>query len=254
MLPANAMPPAPPPPLSVIVACRNPGPRLANALASVWNQREVAPELIVVDGASTDGTVEWLERHRDRIAVLTSAPDDGVYDAMNRGLAAARGEWVLFLGADDELDSDITLAEALAQLRATNSGVLVGEARYADGRVYGLPPHPRPIRRNFVHHQAALYRRSLFEEQGHFDSSLRVMADYEFNLRLWRSHVRFKATSLRLARCGTGGISDRGDWRGYREEIQVRHRHFPAYQCWFWDAVSVLRYLRKKIVRSRASA
>ncbi|MBS0664179.1 MAG: glycosyltransferase [Verrucomicrobia bacterium] len=244
------MPPVSPPPLSVIVACRNPGPRLANALESVWAQRDLAPELVVVDGASTDGTAEWLERQRDRIQVLISAPDDGVYDAMNKGLAAACGEWVLFLGADDELDSDITLAEACVQLRHTSGGVVAGEVAYADGRVYRLAASPHPRARNFVHHQGAFYRRSLFAEHGPFDSSLRVMADYDFNLRLWKNHVHFKASSLRVCRCGTGGLSDRGNWRGYREEIRVRHRHYPAHQCWLWDAISVVRFVRKKLIVS----
>jgi len=74
------------------------------------------------------------------------------------------------------------------------------------------------------------------------------MADYDFNLRLWKNHVRFKPVPLRIARCGTRGLSDRGRWQGYREEIRVRHRHFAAWRCWFWDALSVLRFLRKKFI------
>lgn len=227
---------------------KNPGPRLADALQSVWEQRDLRPELIVVDGGSTDGTREWLDRHRNQIAVLITESDHGVYEAMNKGLAAAQGEWVLFLGADDQLDSDVTLAEAHAQLRHTSGGVLVGEVIYSDHRVYRLAALPHPRARNFVHHQGAFYRRSLFAENGPFDSSLRVMADYDFNLRLWKNHVHFKASSLRVSRCGPGGLSDRGGWRGYREEISVRHRHYAAYQCWLWDAISVVRFVRKKLI------
>jgi len=250
MLPVNAMPPDSPPLLSVIVVCRNPGPGLAAALQSIWAQHGPAPELVVVDGASTDGTAEWLARHRAEISTLIAEPDRGVYDAMNKGVAAARGEWVLFLGADDALASDLVLAETAMTLAQTNGGVVVGEVAYTDGRVYRLAAAPNPRARNFVHHQGAFYRRSLFAEHGPFDTSLAVMGDYDFNLRLWQSHVRFKACALAVARCRPGGISDRGRWQGYGEEIRVRHRHFAWWQCWGWDTASVLRYLRKRIVRS----
>jgi glycosyltransferase involved in cell wall biosynthesis len=232
----------------VIVVCRNPGRRLRRTLESVWAQRGTQPDLVVVDGASTDGTREWLERERPRIGTLISENDSGVYDAMNKGVAAAKGDWVLFLGADDALASEIVLSEMISALRDTTSAVVVGEARYSDGRTYRLASHPRPLARNFVHHQAAFYRRSVLEENGRFDAMLRVMADYDFNLRLWKAHVRFKPVSLRIAECGAGGLSDRGSWVGYREEIAVRHRHFPAWRCWPWDLGSGLRFLRKKTI------
>ena len=248
----NAMP-ALPPPISIILVCKNPGPRLAEALESVWAQRDLTPEIIVIDGASTDGTVAWLEQHRARLAHFTSAPDAGIYDAMNRAVALARGEWILFLGADDRLVGDTVLATAATWLSRTDADVAAGEATYADGRIYKLRSHVNPLARNFVHHQAAFYRRALFAAHGPFDLSYALLADYEFNLRLNRAGVSFAPLPLRLATCGVGGLSDAGNWRTYREEIAIRHRYFPAWRCALWDALSVVRYLRKKIVRSRAS-
>jgi glycosyltransferase involved in cell wall biosynthesis len=235
---------------SVIVACKNPGPRLPAALASVWTQRPSQTELIVIDGGSTDGTRAWLEAQRSQLAAFVSEPDGGVYDAMNKGVALARGEWVYFLGADDRLTGDIVLSETANWMKKTSAGVVAGEAAFDDGRLYRLRSRVNAIARNFVHHQATFYRRSLFEENGGFDTSLAVMADYEFNVRLWKSHVIFKPIPLRIAACGVGGLSDRGGWRGYREEITVRHRYFPAPRCLFWDLLSVARFLRKKVVRT----
>ena len=220
---------------------------------SVWEQRGASAELIVVDGGSTDGTVAWLELQRSRIATLISETDHGVYDAMNKGVAAARGDWVLFLGADDELSTELALSEILPRLQQTAGGVVVGEIIYRDGRVYRLSTAPRPIARNFVHHQGAFYRRSLFAENGGFDPSFAIMADYEFNLRLWKNHIRFKPVSLRIAECGPRGLSDSGRWQGYREEIRARHRYFSAARCACWDLLTLVRYVRKKIVRSFAS-
>ncbi|PTX95557.1 glycosyltransferase family 2 protein [Opitutus sp. ER46] len=237
--------------LSIIVPCLNPGPRLQAALASVWAQREPAVELIVIDGGSTDGSLAWLRAHRDRISVLMSEPDGGIYEAMNKGVAAATREWVLFLGADDRLLGETVLGEAMALAERAGAGVMVGEAVYDDGRVYRLRPKANPLARNFVHHQGAFYRRELFAEHGGFDRTLAIAADYEFNLRLWQAGVRFVPLALRIAACGSRGASDSGRWRVYREEIAVRHRYFPAPRCWPWDAASVVRFLRKQLLRRR---
>jgi putative colanic acid biosynthesis glycosyltransferase len=250
MLRPNAM--VSTPALSVIVVCKNPGARLPAALASVWSQRDAAIELIVIDGASTDGTRDWLAARRDRINTVVSEPDSGVYHAMNKGLVHARGDWVYFLGADDRLVNDTAVSEMLSRIREIEASVVVGEACYEDGRVYRLSARPSPVARNFVHHQGALYRRALFTEHGGFDTTLNVMADYEFNLRLWTRGVTFEPIRTCLAVCGVGGLSDAGRWRGYREEITVRRRYFSAARCLLWDLFSLARYLRKRSLRSAA--
>lgn len=247
----NAMNAAMPVPLvSVILVCRNPGPSLREALNSAWNQPDTDHEVVLIDGASTDGTREWLESQRLRFGTLVSEPDNGVYDAMNKGVATARGDWVLFLGSDDRLAGSQVLAGISLVLNQATADVVVGEAVYDDGRAYSLGADSAAVRRNFVHHQAAFYRRSLFAAHGNFSGALRIMADYDFNLRLLKAGVHFKSIPVRIATCGSGGLSDAGGWNGYREEITVRHRHFPAWQCWPWDAGSLLRFLRKKILRT----
>jgi putative colanic acid biosynthesis glycosyltransferase len=238
--------------ISVVVVCRNPGSRLRDALESILLHDDAAVETIVIDGASTDGTREWLETQRSWLGVLVSEPDSGVYDAMNKGVAAARGDWVLFLGADDRVATG-ALSHISPLLLQSEGGVVVGEASYDDGRTYPLAATCTAIRRNFAHHQAAFYRRTLFAAHGRFDAGLRIMADYEFNLRLLQAGVRFQSAPVHMAACTSGGLSDAGGWTVYREEITVRHRHFPDWRCWPWDAGSVARYLRKKIVRSFAS-
>jgi putative colanic acid biosynthesis glycosyltransferase len=234
--------------ISVILVCRNPGPRLAAALESVWSQAGAEVETIIIDGDSTDGTHEWLEARREQIGTYLSEPDCGVYDAMNKGLALARGEWILFLGADDRLVGG-AFAKIAPELTRTSAAVVGGEAAYADGRLYPLRNPAAGIRRNFAHHQATFYRRGLFTDHGDFEIGLRIAADYEFNLRLVKRQVRFKSVRIRIAACAPGGLSDSGTWPVYGEEIRVRHLYFPAWRCWLWDAAAVIRYLRKQIIR-----
>ncbi len=240
----------PSPLISILIVCRNPGPSLRDALQSAWDQQSADFEIVVVDGASTDGSAEWLAGVRQRIAALHSGPDAGIYDAMNHALRLARGDWVLFLGADDVLASADVLAHAAPELAVTSASVLVGEARYTDGRRYPFTGTRTAIRRNFVHHQAAFYRRAALIDFGPFDASLQIMGDYDINLRLLLAGARFDSLPLLVAVCGTGGASDAGGWIGYREEIRVRHRHFPVARCLLWDCASIARCLRKRSIRA----
>jgi putative colanic acid biosynthesis glycosyltransferase len=235
----------------VIIVCRNPGRRLHAALESVWAQT-IPPELVVVDGASTDGTGEWLRERSARISTLISEPDSGVYDAMNKGVAAARAGWIIFLGADDRLATPTVIAEAATHLNHHNAEVVVGQARYDDGRLYSFAGEVAAVRRNFVHHQASFYRRTP-GARAWFDTSFRLQADYDHNLRLLHSGARYRSLTWLVAKCASGGLSDAGRWTNYREEIIVRHRHFPLWCSLPWDFVSVIRYLRKRIVRNFAS-
>lgn len=238
--------------LSIILVCRNPGPRLREAIASVRTQRAADYEIVVIDGASSDGSREWLEAERPHFGILISEPDRGLYDAMNKGVAAARGDWVLFLGADDRLAGDDVLATIGRHLQDQPVDVLSGTARFDDGRIYAASP-ATALRRNFVHHQATYYRRELFQRHGPFDLTLRIQADYDFNLRLLHAGVAFTPLPLLVAECASGGLSDAGHWANYREEITVRHRHFAAWRCWLWDAVAILRWLRKQSIRPSRS-
>lgn len=235
--------------ISFILVCRNPGPRVREALASIWAQQEADLETVVIDGASTDGTREWLDTQRSRLGTLVSEPDTGVYEAMNKGITAARGDWVLFLGADDRLAAPDVFIQVADPLRRTATGIVAGTARFTDGRLYAPQP-AAAIRRNFLHHQATFYRRRLFATHGVFDPQLRMQADYDLNLRWVRAGVELAALPHLIAHCGTGGLSDGGAWQNYHEEIAVRHRHFPAWQCWSWNLASLARYARKRLLRS----
>jgi len=249
------MPPEISPLISVIVVSKNPVLSLRETLASVWAQHiSPLPELIVVDGSTEDGARVWLAAQRARIATLIMESDTGVYDAMNKGLAKATGEWVIFLGTDDKFFHDGVLNRVQTALKTITAGVAVGEIAYDDGRTYSLPAKPHPIERNFVHHQGAFYRRTLFADHGNFDTTLQVMGDYDYNLRLWQKKVTFAPLPLRISQCGTGGLSDSGKWQGYQEEINVRHRHFPGWKCWLWDLGSVVRFVRKQFTKSKRPA
>lgn len=228
-------------PFSVIVRSQSSGSRLQATLGSAWEQRWIQPQLIVVDRGSPDATRAWLHAQRARIAgVVLLAEQENIFEGLNRALAAAEGEWVLFLDAGDRLVGDMVLTEALNWMRKTEAGAVAGQASYDDGRIEKLRGRVHPISRNFLPRGSTFYRRSLFAENGVFDVRYAIMADYEFNARLWKNRVRFKPIALRVI-----AAADRRPftWTACREQIRVRHAYFPAWQCWPWDLLSVLRRL-----------
>ncbi len=117
--------PASLPLVSIITVCRNAAATLDACLQSVADQRYAPIEHIVIDGASTDGTAAILDRRRDRLAVVASEPDRGLYDAMNKGVARARGEFIIFLNADDTFTGPGALRDAMQEI-----------GRQPDGDVY----------------------------------------------------------------------------------------------------------------------
>ena len=191
--------------VTVVTVCRNPGPLLAEVIASVAALRRSDVAHIVIDGASTDGTVEYLRSGPHRVAWWCSEHDTGIYDAMNKGWAAAAPDsYVLFLGADDRLLSLPTQQE-LCSARDSGTALIYGDA------VIGETPFrsrftAELLTANTLHHQALLIRKAAHPTPP-FNTKYRVFGDWDFNVRLWkRGEKAVYLPSLR-SYAGPGGIS-----------------------------------------------
>ncbi|HVU32602.1 MAG TPA: glycosyltransferase [Opitutaceae bacterium] len=230
------------PAISVVVAGSGAGTKsLPETLASIRSQKAVATELIVVDDGANGERRAWLADRRDALT-LVEAPSAGTrFEEWNAGLAAARAEWILLLGTDDRLVGDMALSELLNWAARTEAGVVSGEVAYDNGRIERMRSRVNPVAGNFLPTSGALYRRSLFAENGGFDPAFVTMADYDFHARLWKNRVRFKPIPLRVVAAGGSGLRERMTWRGGREEIAVRHRYFSPWRCGAWDLRSLLR-------------
>jgi glycosyltransferase involved in cell wall biosynthesis len=184
--------------ISIIVAVFNNAKDLPRCLAGVAAQSFTSREVIVIDGGSTDGTVDIIRDHADRIAYWESGPDRGVYDAWNKALPHAKGEWICFLGSDDRFHDDgvlermaPTVAGAYPKHRLVY-GRLNITAR--DGSLLETVVRPWPrLRRGFLAgtamlpHTGAFHHRSLFDAHGGFDPAYRIAGDYDFLLRALKS-------------------------------------------------------------------
>jgi glycosyltransferase involved in cell wall biosynthesis len=174
--------------VTVVTAVFNGQPYVAGCLESVLTQDYPYIEHIVLDGGSSDGTVDVLRKYDDRIALWRSEPDRGVYDAWNKALLEAHGEWICFLGVDDEFLPGAV--SAYMELAARNP-----QAEYLSSRVKWVHSsgHERIVgsawtwkrfsKSMCTAHVGSMHRRGMYDRLGIYDTSYRIVADYEFLLR-----------------------------------------------------------------------
>lgn len=249
----EAVPPsAPRPAVSIVTASFNALADLRATVENVAGQSWPDLEHVVIDGGSTDGTVAFLESTGDRLRWISES-DDGIADAMNKGVAMARGTWIVVLQAGDTFVDAQSLEKARAQL-SDDLDVLCCGIHFGESDVAVF--HRNPARRlDFkpIAHQGVLCRRSIFERVGGFDKSYRVTMDYEFFLRARAAGARFALAPLVLARMDDGGISSQRDWpalsRRFAEERRAQFARcsspwMRAVYTLYWPPYLAYRRLR----------
>jgi glycosyltransferase involved in cell wall biosynthesis len=212
--------------ISIVTIVRNDRDGLRRTLDSLEAQTCRDFEHVVVDGASTDGTVELLRQRQTAGMRWRSEPDGGIADAFNRGLARARGEWIQFLNAGDRYVDEHGLAAMTAHLR--QPGIVTAFARFGDTTIPRRVPRPGdPLRRRaLISHQASFTARTVFAERGGFDTGLRIRMDYDFWLRVL-PHYPLTFVDRILVECSGGGISGTDRAGFHCEERIANRRHLP---------------------------
>lgn len=208
--------------ISVITVCYNSASTIEKALKSVADQSWQHVEHIVIDGGSKDGTQDILRRHSSRLAHIVSEPDEGIYDAMNKGLTLAQGSVVCFLNSDDFYADQNVLAKIAERMQRDNLDAMFGDVafvrpeapdliirRYRSARftpqrlAYGwMPAHP-----------ALFIRREIFTRLGGFKKTYRIAGDFEFIVRAFlRQELRYIHLPEVFVKMQVGGASTSG-WR-----------------------------------------
>lgn len=197
--------------VTVITAVLNGADTIKVCLESVLRQDYPNIEHIVLDGGSSDGTVDVLQQYDDWIALWRSEPDKGIYDAWNKALLEARGEWICFLGADDEfapgaVNAYMTLAAKEPQAEYLSSKIkIVHPSGYV--RILGSPWTWRKFSNSMcTMHAGTMHRRSLLDRLGPYDISYRIVADYELLLRA-RERLNTAYMPVITVKMKAGGVS-----------------------------------------------
>lgn len=246
--------------ISVITAALNAGSTLGHCLDSVFFQQGVDLEHIVVDGNSTDNSIGLLKSlHREQLRWI-SEPDQGIANAMNKGISMSRGEWLYFLQADDFLVSVNSLA-GLLERASPGTDIISGSVRVHSpsqgSRVFRT--RGWSIRTPFkttIPHQGALIKRGLFDTLGLYDETLRVAMDYDWFLAAYWKQVSLKTAPILVAEMSGGGISSKREWNflnaRFLEEKRIHFKRAPSVR-WrgiyhlYWSAYYPYRRARFRI-------
>ena len=232
------------PRISIITIAYNNACDIEPTLQSVISQDYPHIEYIVVDGASTDGTLEVLKRYRDKIDKLISEPDHGMYEAINKGIQAATGDVVGLMHAGDRLysaDSITAIAQAFEapEVEATYGHSVLVDAEDRPIRINPSRPFSRArIRRGWMpSHQSIYMRKERFEKHGAYRVDLGGSGDYEFFIRQFYRHpIRARLIDKYLIRFALGGMSTTNYHRLWRR--QQIHAN-----CWRLNGLKPPTYL-----------
>jgi glycosyltransferase involved in cell wall biosynthesis len=215
------------PSITVVTVVKDAVADLPRCLESVARQRYPRLEHLVVDGASTDGTVELLRRAAGARLRFVSEPDEGLYHAMNKAIGLARGDFILFLGADDALRAD--LADVAPRL-VDPATVYYGDAWFTGaGQARYGPFDAARLARHNVCHQAVFYPRAALARH-RFDLRYRWLADWELNMRCFADPaLRFEHLPVVVAdyEDRRGLSSTQRDLALERDYLRLVWRHFP---------------------------
>jgi glycosyltransferase involved in cell wall biosynthesis len=229
------------PKLTVITIVYNNVKDIERTMLSVLNQSYTNIEYIVIDGASTDGTLQLVKRYEARLAKLVSEKDGGIYDAMNKGLSLATGDYVLFMNSGDEIYEPDTVKKVFAS--AQNADIYYGETEMYDENWNSLGRRRHQAPENFtwqsfkygmsISHQAIYVKRSLAVP---YDLKYKYSADIDWIIKIAKSASSIVNTHLYVAKYLVGGMSK----KKHRESLKERFRIFSHY---YGFAANVLNHI-----------
>lgn len=242
------------PKFSIITVTYNAGAVLEDTIQSVITQTYRNVEYIIVDGGSKDHTLDIINRYREHIHTLVSEPDKGLYDAMNKGIRLATGDYLCFLNAGDELHEDDTLQLMVHSITGTDlPDVLYGETAIVDeeGHFLRMRRLSAPEDLNWksfkdgmlVCHQAFFPRRELAEP---YDLRYRFSADFDWCIRIMKKSHTLHNTHLTLIDYLNEGMTTRNHRASLHERFRIMCRHYGYLSTLARHAWFALRLLLKK--------
>jgi len=210
--------------ITVITVVFNRAAEMEETILSVSQQTFDDIEYIIIDGGSTDGTVDLIKTHNDKISSWTSEPDKGIYDAMNKGLSKTTGEWVYFLNAGDSFLNAYVLEQIVPDLSKSAFSVVAGKVEATDGDSMQLFPvasrikdlSARSLFSSSFCHQALFIKRQAYLDHGGYDLNFKTFADFDVAHKIIMKERGYTKSDVVIAKYDLGGISN--NWR-----YSVRH-------------------------------
>lgn len=212
---------------SIITVSKNNRSGLQRTAASIRDQEFLDFQWIIIDGVSTDGTSDDLEAYK---ATLLCEPDTGPYDAMNKGIDLAIGDYIIFMNSGDGFAQTQTLRKIRDAIQFSKPDFIYGDSWETDGRRTAYKPAGSYLKAGkgmFTHHQAMLYRRDLIRNL-RYDLSYKIAADYDFTLAFLDAARTCLYLPFPICVFKSGGLSQRHVMLGRNEQFAIRRKHHTA--------------------------
>ncbi|MCD8038928.1 MAG: glycosyltransferase [Lachnospiraceae bacterium] len=238
--------------VSIITVSYNAVDTIEQTILSVLNQSYRNVEYIIIDGQSTDGTQEVIEKYKDKLAYYVSEPDGGIFDAMNKGIKQASGDVIGIINSDDWYELD-AVANIVPCFESGDAEIVYGKSRhiYLDGSV--SYSENMPLSELWMHmsvsHPSCFVKREVYQRKGLFDTKYRIAGDYEFMLGCYSSGVKFKYIDKVIANFRYGGISTTDTVAAARETLQVAKTYMD--KCFDCDRETLLKLWEQKDLEVR---
>lgn len=240
------------PTISIITIVYNNVRDIAYTIDSVLAQTYPYVEYIVVDGASSDGTLDVINSYADRIDKIVSEKDKGIYDAMNKGLALATGDYVLFLNSGDELYDTNTLQHIVE--KGKDADIIYGETKLIDEQrnIIGDRRHKTPAHFDWksfqygmnICHQAIYVKRSIAEP---YDTQYRLSADIDWVIRAAKKAKSAQNVHAFVTKYLVGGMTQKRHRQGLKERYTIFKRHYGVVANWINHFIIALRLILYRI-------
>ena len=237
------------PKISVVTVVYNSAALIENTVKSIINQSYSHIEYIVVDGGSTDGTIDILNRYKKNISTLISEPDRGIYDAMNKGISLASGDFVVFINSGDKFSSPDILEKIFSNPDAAQADVIYGDTDItdSDGNIIHSRRHRPPEtldwksfkRGMLVCHQSFIARRNLIDS---YDLTYRYAADFDWCIRILKKSKSVHNSRLVISLFLEGGQTRKTIVPGLKERFRIMRHHYGLISATFWNIILGVRF------------
>lgn len=242
------------PKISIITVVYNGAALLERTIKSVSAQTYSNIEYVIIDGASTDGTLKIIEKYKDKIALIHSGKDNGIYDAMNIGLKKSSGDYVLFLNAGDELYANDTIEKifalsADADVYYGNTAVVNENGSIAGDRRLSPPEELTWESLKYgmcVSHQSFIARRLLCD---FYNLDYKVSADIDWVINVLKQSDKIVNAHQYISKFLSGGTSDRRRKKALRERFLIMVKHYGIFQTIINHGVILFRYPFHKLTK-----
>lgn len=237
--------------VSIITVVFNGRKYLEETILSVLTQTYDNVEYIIIDGGSTDGTLDIICKYEDAIDYWVSESDKGISDAFNKGISCSTGEIIGIINADDWYEKEAVQFVINAFLEDRQVGVLCGLLQYwkGDKKDYCFSSNPAFLNKEMtINHPTVFVKKEIYQKFGAFDESYRYAMDYELVLRFFYNSVKFRSLNHVLSNMRLKGTSDKNWMRALSEVRNAKMKYSPRTKAYIYFYYQILRKSFSKIL------